>query len=463
MSGSSVLLSGPCCCRPFRGRLCWGNTAAPGSTPPFLSPPTPLFVPTTPRTLAGRWKPARCSVASGCRGLELSRTCGQRRAQQCPLPIPDPPPRPYLVRGLQADAARPRGLGLQLARERQHLQVGGRQAGEVPGALGELGDCGHGRGRGRPLSPRPRAAPPPPPALTRPHEVGPRAAELQLVGQRGQAAPRPPVPDLGQHLGHGVHALRHVLRADRGSSRPGGSPPPHPGALGPYLQRGAAQKRAGVGHDMRYPRHARPCPSPHPVAPRGVRRERRRGSTSGRCGQVRAGSHDGGAAAGSGNGAAAGEAGEGRAVWSGAVWRGVLAVASAGSCFVPFRSALPAASAGHQRGSLAGRPGAPAVGQARPGPRPGWGGAADLWGAAAAVALAEETAPGLNPEPGNSPCSWRRCWAGGFGRSYGTRRPWGLCEDPDPPGRRAEHGAAALPRRGGSRGHRVPLRCCAVR
>lgn len=130
---------------------------------------------------------------------------------------------------------------------------------------------------------------------------------------------------------------------------------------------------------------------------------------------------------------------------------------------VSFRSALPAASAGHQRGSLAGRPGAPAVGQARPGPRPGWGGAADLWGAAAAVALAEETAPGLNPEPGNSPCSWRRCWAGGFGRSYGTRRPWGLCEDPDPPGRRAEHGAAALLRRGGSRGHRVPLRCCAVR
>lgn len=264
-----MLLSGPCCCRPFRGRLCWGNTAAPGSTPPFLSPPTPLFVPTTPRTLAGRWKPARCSVASGCRGLELSRTCGQRRAQQCPQPIPAPPPRPYLVRGLQADAARPRGLGLQLARERQHLQVGGRQAGEVPGALGELGDCGHGRGRGRPLSPRPRAAPPPPPALTRPHEVGPRAAELQLVGQRGQAAPRPPVPDLGQHLGHGVHALRHVLRADRGSARPGGSPPPSsrcPRSV-PAARRRSETRR-------RRPRHAVPAPCP-PVslpAPRSAAR-----------------------------------------------------------------------------------------------------------------------------------------------------------------------------------------------
>ena len=231
-----------------------------------------------------------------------------------------------------------------------------------------------GTGERSPLPPQPHAAPPPPPALTRPHEVGPRAAELQLVGQRGQAAPRPPVPDLGQHLGHGVHALCHVLRADRGSARPGTSP--HPGALGPYLQRGAAQKRAGVGHDMRYPRHAVPCPSPHPVAPRGARRERRCRSTSGLCGQVRAGSRDGGAAAGSGNAAAAGEAGEGRAARSGAVWRSVLAVAERREplCSAPLRSALPAAAAGLQRGSRAGRPGALAVGRAGPGRGRGLGG-----------------------------------------------------------------------------------------
>lgn len=235
------------------------DTQQPKAPHPHSShPPRPLFVPVTPHTLAGRWKPARCSVASGCRGLELSRTCGQRQAQQCPQPIPTPQPTPYLVRGLQTDAARPRGLGLQLAGERQHLQVGGRQAGEVPGALGEFGDCGHGGEE--PVTPTAARGPAAP---TRTHP----SARSRPAGD-GDAARRAARPGGAAPAGPGSRpALR--ARCTRSAPRPAGGPrvssarpgaSPHPGALGLYLQRGAAQKRAGVSHDMRYPRHARCVP-----------------------------------------------------------------------------------------------------------------------------------------------------------------------------------------------------------
>lgn len=94
------------------------------------------------------------------------------------------------------------------------------------------GGGGEGLSRGR-ARPRPRPGPPPfPPALTEPHEVGPRAAQAELVGQRGQAAAGRPVADLGQHLGHGVHAQRHILRGGGVTRGPGPRSPPRspPGA-----------------------------------------------------------------------------------------------------------------------------------------------------------------------------------------------------------------------------------------
>lgn len=129
---------------------------------------------------------------------------------------------------------------------------------------------------------------------------------------------------------------------------------------------------------------------------------------------------------------AAGEAGEGRAARSGGVWRSLLVVAERGE---PFRSALPAAAAGLQRGSPSGRPGAPAVGLAGQGAEAWVGRSGGPVGAAvAAAALAEEAAPGLNPESGNCPCPRRHRWAKGSGRWFGTQRPCAFCEDPDPSG-----------------------------
>jgi len=100
-------------------------------------------------TLAGRWKPARCRGVSGCRRVELSRTWGSGMGgwvSRAPWgQDPHPGAGPYLLLGLPADAAGAVGLGLELAGEGEHLQVGGREARVVPGLLGEVGHCGAGR------------------------------------------------------------------------------------------------------------------------------------------------------------------------------------------------------------------------------------------------------------------------------------------------------------------------------
>lgn len=247
-------------------------------------------------TLVGRWKPARCRGASGCRGVELSRTWGGSTGGSTGHPVEGGPipwgwaPSPggglYLVLGLPAEAAEAVGLSLQLAGEGEHLQVGGREAGVVPGLLGEVGHCGR-RGRGRGKEPSGRARP------QGAGRVGP--------GRRG------PVGRFGTHRGAGRRAAggggaaRRAARPNGGASAcrgsrpaprarctgsarcPAGSAvrpapvlpapvPPSPSRSPPsrYLQRGGAEEGAGVGHDVGHARHvcAPHVPRRHPYPPR---------------------------------------------------------------------------------------------------------------------------------------------------------------------------------------------------
>lgn len=125
---------------PFPAGLCWGHTR--GSLSRGLRGPQSLALPPG-LTLAGRWKPARCRGASGCRGVELSRTWGAARGVGGGAGTGAPSPgRSYLVLRLPAEAAGAVDLGLELACEGEHLQVGGREARVVPGLLGEFGHCG---------------------------------------------------------------------------------------------------------------------------------------------------------------------------------------------------------------------------------------------------------------------------------------------------------------------------------